>query len=203
MSIFNTSKEFNIGDIYDIQKSLECNCAFVGPSNLFEHWSPDPKKYPEYTIYNELYDLCSVSQPDYTFYQVKPDKTLFPIPMGAFTIGTIKGFAQCSLGDINSFNEQLREKCSVSGVRVDIVHHFEISLDKGHPLSYEYMSNQFGLCKTKILLKFPTSYSKYVPEHDRTWVMMYTHKNDAPKRFWCVYFPLIPKQGYRDVFFDR
>lgn len=194
MSIFNTSYSIKFRELYEID-DRNCVLAYVAGFDSYDLMSVQDRK--QYTNCEEIYELCGVTNPEYKFFEYTTQRDLIvEVTMEKFIDEVLKGFGDCEVGSLIDISRQLREVCSIPEVSIDIVHDFERALRTYQPIT------TLGSKHHHIALTFPTKHfsGKYF---QYSWALAYVHKWDAPRRFYAIAFPLIPKEGCIDVFSAR
>lgn len=197
MSIFNTSYNLKVGDIYNLDDITfrvflsDCDILSLPEHDQLKMWYKGGK----------MFDLCSISSGDsYDFFEgMSPYE---------FTDKFVKSFQECEIGSLYEMSKQLREKTFVEHSYIHFIKNFERGSKWGSDL-HQWCnrviiqhSHTPADKKIRLVLNFPVytlnAFREYLNKGYQL-VLLYTYNHSSPS-FRCIVFPLIPKDGREDVF---
>jgi hypothetical protein len=186
MGIFDASAKIRIGEIYNL--SPDKTLAYIAEYDS----CPDQN--------SEVYELCSITNQQYTFFDYCDEKDWHIVRPPEFIKHALESFAKCELGSQEDLIKQLREHCDYPNIRIDIVHDFISMMKKNQVITVPGIDKWNRNITKKITISFPKKEWMRAENIFDTWALLYIYKGDAPRSFRTVLFPLVPKEGFIDVF---
>lgn len=201
MSIFNTSYNLKVGDIYNLDDITfrvflsDCDILSLPEHDRLKMWYKGGK----------LFDLCSISSGEpYDFFEgMSPSE---------FTDKFVKSFQECEIGSLYEMSKQLREKTSIKHSYIHFIKKFEKGSKWGDDL-HQWCNQviiQHSHTPTDIKIRLALNFPVYVLNAFREYldkgyqlVLLYTYNytfDSSSPSIRCIVFPLIPKDGYEDAF---
>jgi hypothetical protein len=189
MSIFNTSYNFLIRDVYNLE-NLPMIDAYYG-------WRSRTYKHSDVCGYDESYMLCSVKTSWVSFYEDQNVKEFIDV--------LLNSFKQCEAREINTVTNQLRQMVDNKDIGLYVMYNYI------HPTQYIYHEDTETHKKTRICLEFPSDNiwssefcstecsNTEVKTNNHLWMMIYMYDENI-KTFHCIVFPLMLKDGFTNVF---
>lgn len=200
MSIFNTSYNLKVGDIYNLDDIT--SRAFLSDHDKFSQ--PEYDQLKGWYKGGKMFDLCSIGDFFDFFEGMSPYE---------FTDKFIKSFQECEIGSLYEMSKQLREKIFIKHSYIHFIKNFKRELKWNSDLNQWYFNqwcNQTIIQhsytptdkKIQLILNFPVyilnAFKEYLNKGYQL-ILLYTYNRSSPS-FRCIVFPLIPKDGYEDVF---
>ena len=201
MSIFNTSHILTIGDIYNLDDITYR--VFLSDDDILTR--PENSQLKTRYKGGKLFELCSISTGNFGdfFEGMSP---------GEFTDKFVKSFQECEIGSLYEISKQLREKTSINHSYIHFIKNFERGLKwSGALLPWRNQaiiqhSHTPTDKKIQLALNFPAyvlnAFREYLDKGYQL-VLLYTYDytfDCSSPSIRCIVFPLIPKDGYEDVF---
>lgn len=197
MSIFNTSFKLKVGDIYNLDDIT--SRLFLSDYDILSR--PENNQLKMWYKGGKLFDLCSIYTGDfYDFFEGMSPRE--------FIDKFVKSFQECEIGSLYEMSKQLREKTSIKYSYIHFIKKFERGVKWSGDL--HQWCNQVIIQyshtptdkKIQLALNFPVYVLNAFREHlnkGYQLVLLYTY-NYSSHSIRCIVFPLIPKDGFEDMF---
>ena len=203
MSIFNNdSLDLRICEIYDMDSGIY-PIAYKSTMEIglydYSYISYMKNCWSEC---RQVFDLCRVTNQKYRFLEYTDSQFPFKyLTTKEFTDRCMKAFYDCPIGSTQEMSKYINEHSEIPGkMGIDIIHDIRAAC-KHHTRTTRGKSD---LTKTyRVGFDFPSPYPYdgwKIDFTDYSWCMVYRYKEDAPASIHLIIFPLIPKEGCRDVF---